>query len=104
MRPGVTQTESAGGFLGGDFRWRFNYRAQRVAHDTRIFPVGEVNPPLLVARFWLRYFDHFHAISEPVFFGRPVRESHRMKTKFWHSGLCGHGQDAIQFEEREGIL
>src|ERR1019366_8239119 len=104
MRPGVSQTESAGGLLGGDLWWCFNYRAQGVAHDARIFPVGEVNPPMLVGGFWTLSFDHFHAISEPVFFGRPVWESHRMKTKFWHSGLCGHVQDAIQFEEREGIL
>lgn len=38
------------------------------------------------------------------FWGHLVRFSHKMKTGFWHTVLRGHGQDAIQFEERQGIL
>jgi len=43
MRPRVAETKFGGGFLGSDFCWSFNRRAQRVAQCTGIFPVGVIN-------------------------------------------------------------
>src|SRR5947208_12240458 len=49
VRPRRFKSEFASGFLGSVFGGGFNYRAQRIAEETGIFPVGVVNAPQLVA-------------------------------------------------------
>ena len=46
----------------------------------------------------------FMLASEPVFAGHFVWKSNKMKPGLWQTVRCGHGKDAIQFEERKGIL
>jgi hypothetical protein len=46
----------------------------------------------------------FMLASEAVFAGRFVRFANKMKPAFWQTVRRGYSQDAIQFEEREGIL
>ncbi len=46
----------------------------------------------------------FMSASEPAITRRLVRESHRLKPGFWQTVPRGHGQDAVQPEECEGIL
>ena len=77
MRPGVSQAKPGGGFLGGDFCWCCNNRAQRVAHDAGIFPVGEVNSPEFFARLWRRQFRLFSCL--PVNQFPPVALFHGME-------------------------
>src|SRR5437879_170991 len=48
IRPWRFKSEFAGGFLGSAFGGCFNYRAQRIAQETGIFPVGVVDAPELV--------------------------------------------------------
>ena len=67
VRPRRLESESAGGFLGGAFRGRFNYRAQRIAEETGIFPVGEVNAPELIAWTGSRSRAHGRSSPQPVF-------------------------------------
>ena len=52
VRPRRFKSEFASGFLGGAFGGCFNYRAQRIAQQTGIFPIGVVNAPQLIA--WTR--------------------------------------------------
>src|SRR6266567_7869817 len=52
VRPWRFKSEFAGGFLGGVFCGCFNYRAQRIAEETGIFPVRVVNAPEFIS--WLR--------------------------------------------------
>src|SRR6266516_3891742 len=51
VRPWRFKAEFAGSFLGGLFGGCFNYRAQRIAEETGIFPVGVVDAPKLIAGF-----------------------------------------------------
>ncbi len=51
VRPWRFKSEFAGGFLGGVFGGCFNYRAQRIAEKTGIFPVGVIDAPKLIAGF-----------------------------------------------------
>src|SRR5947209_2845156 len=49
VRPWRFKSEFAGSLLGGLFGGCFNYRAQRIAEETGIFPVSVVNAPKLIA-------------------------------------------------------
>jgi hypothetical protein len=46
----------------------------------------------------------FMPASEPPFTGCFVPKGNKMKPAFCHAVSRGHGQDAIQLEERKGIL
>jgi len=46
----------------------------------------------------------FMPTSQPVFTRHFVPKRNKMKPAFWHAVPGGYGQDAIQFEERKGIL
>src|SRR5207247_11303384 len=50
VRPRRFKSEFASGFLGGAFGGCFNYRAQRIAEETGIFPVRVVNAPEFISR------------------------------------------------------
>ena len=54
MCPRFTESESRGGFLGGEFCGSFNDGAKWITHHAGIFPVGVVNAPQLVARLQSR--------------------------------------------------
>lgn len=58
MCPGFAEAESRGGFLGGKLGWRFNNRAQWIAHHAGVFPVGVVDAPELVAGRYSRSRAH----------------------------------------------
>ena len=58
MRPRLAESESRGGFLGGEFGGGFDNRAERIAHDAGIFPVGVVDAPELVAGRYSRARAH----------------------------------------------
>lgn len=49
MRPRFAKPESCGGFLGGKFGRGFHNRAQWIAYDAGVFPVGVVDAPEPVA-------------------------------------------------------
>ncbi len=49
MRPRRFKPEFAGSFLGGLFGGSFNHRAQRIAEQTGILPVGVIDAPQLLA-------------------------------------------------------
>ena len=85
VRPRRLESESAGSFLGGAFRGRFNYRAQRIAEETGIFPVGVVNAPELIA--WTRSCGRCH--------GRSSSQSEFVKMYQLHKM---HGQSGFRSE------
>ena len=76
VRPRRLESESAGSFLGGAFRGRFNYRAQRIAEETGIFPVGVVNAPELIA--WTRSRGRAHGGSSPQAEFAKMYQLHKM--------------------------
>ena len=76
VRPRRLESESAGSFLGGAFRGRFNYRAQRIAEETGIFTVGVVNAPELIA--WSRRCGRAHAGSSPQADFAKMYQLHKM--------------------------
>jgi hypothetical protein len=47
---------------------------------------------------------YFHAASKPAFFNHFVHFMNKVKTGFWQTVLRGYGQNAIQIDERKGIL
>src|SRR5207302_7265421 len=61
IRPRRFKSEFAGGLLGSAFGRCFNYRAQRIAQETGIFPVCVVNAPELIA--WTRSRGRAHGGS-----------------------------------------
>ena len=61
MRPGFTEAESRGGFLGGKFGGRLNDGAEWIAHHAGILSVSVVNAPPLVA--WLQSRGRAHGRS-----------------------------------------
>ena len=83
VRPRRLESESAGSFLGGAFRGRFNYRAQRIAEETGIFPVGVVNAPQLVAG--LQSLGRTHAGSSAQPARGKMYQLHKMQGQ---SGRC----------------
>src|SRR2546422_10242228 len=61
--PRRLKAEFTGGFLSSAFGGCFNNRAQRIAKETGIFPVGVVDAPELIA--WTRSRSRAHGRSSP---------------------------------------
>jgi len=64
MRPRLAESESRGGFLGGEFGGGFDNRAERIAHDAGIFPVGVVDAPELGAGLLSRVRAHLSSSAQ----------------------------------------
>ena len=52
--PRIAKAKFHGSFLGGEFRWRFDSGAKWIAQLARMFAVGVVDAPELVARLQSR--------------------------------------------------
>src|SRR5438552_7594155 len=79
VRPRRLESEFASGFLGGLFGGRFNYRAQGIAEETGIFPVGVVNAPKLIAGFRNLSRRRAHAGSSAQRARGKMYELHKMR-------------------------
>ena len=92
IRPWRFKSEFAGCFLGGVFRGRFNYRAQRIAEETGIFTVGVVNAPELIA--WSRRCGRAHAGSSPQADFAKMYQLHKMHTQSYRcpGSSCGESR------------
>ena len=92
VRPRRLESESAGSFLGGAFRGRFNYRAQRIAEETGIFPVGVVDAPELIA--WTRSRGRAHGGSSPQADFAKMYQLHKMHTQSYRcpGSSCGESR------------
>jgi hypothetical protein len=102
MRPRITKAKSCGGFLGDEFVWRFNDRAKWITQLASVLPVGMVNAPELLAGLQSR--NRFHGDSSPEIKCVKMYLIHKMREQSVYCPTYGHGQDAIQFGERAGIL
>jgi len=58
VRPRLAESEACGGFLGSEFVWSFDNRAQWITQDVGVFPVGVVDAPQLVGRLLRRARTH----------------------------------------------
>ena len=79
VRPWRFKSEFAGSLLGGLFGGCFNYRAQRIAQETCIFPVGVVNAPELIA--WARRCGRAHGGSSPQAEFVKMYQLHKMRAQ-----------------------
>ena len=79
IRPRRFKSEFAGDFLGSAFGGCFNDRAQRIAQETGIFPVGVVNAPELIA--WARRRGRAHGGSSPQAEFVKMYQLHKMRAK-----------------------
>lgn len=77
MRPGITKTESRGGFLGDEFVGRFDDRAKWITQLAGVFPVGVVNAPELLAGLQSR--ARFHGNSSPQATFAKMYQLHKMR-------------------------
>jgi hypothetical protein len=64
MRPRLAESESRGGFLGGEFGGGFNKRAQWIAHQAGVFPVRVVDAPELVTGLLSRVRAHLSSSAQ----------------------------------------
>ena len=79
IRPRRFKSEFAGDFLGSAFGGCFNDRAQRIAQETCIFPVGVVNAPELIA--WARRRGRAHGGSSPQAEFVKMYQLHKMRAQ-----------------------
>ena len=79
VRPRRFKSEFAGGFLSSAFGGCFNNRAQRIAKETGIFPVGVVDAPELVALTRSR--SRAHGGSSPQADFAKMYQLHKMHTQ-----------------------
>ena len=102
MRPGITKAKLRGGLLGDEFVGRCDNRAKWITQLAGVFPVGVVNSPELLAG--LQSHNRFHSDSSPEIKCVKMYLIHKMREQSVYCPTYGHGQDAIQFGERAGIL
>jgi hypothetical protein len=100
VRPWRFKAEFAAGFLGGAFGGCFNYRAQRIAHQTGVFAVGVVNAPELIA--WTRSRSRAHGASSAQQGRAKMYQIHKMHAQSRSRPMGGHGKDAVQPDEHAG--
>ena len=79
IRPWRFKPEFACGFLSSAFGGCFNDRAQRIAQETCIFPVGVVNAPELIA--WARRRGRAHGGSSPQAEFVKMYQLHKMRAQ-----------------------
>ena len=104
MRPRRFQAEFPGDFLGSKFGGRFNDRSEWITHQACVFTVSVIDAPKLVARLRYRNCARLHVRSSSHIETVVVYQLHNMRAQSVYCPACGHGKDAIQPEERSGIL
>ncbi len=81
VRPRITKAKPHCSFLGGEFRWRFDYGAQWTANLTGVFAVSVVDAPEMIA--WLRRqrLGRFHdgSSAQPAF--SKMYQIHKMRVQ-----------------------
>ncbi len=74
--PRVAKAEFGRSFFSREFRWRFNGGAKWITQLARIFPVGVINSPKLIA--WLRSHGRAHAHSSAQAAFAKMYQLHKM--------------------------
>ena len=97
--PRIAKTKFRGSFFGGEFCCSFNGGAKWITHHERVFPVGVVDAPELLAR--LRSHGRAHAGSSPQAGFVKMCQLHKMRGQ---SVCCpGHGHGKIEQTMRSAV-